>query len=135
MGQKFINPFNKFLKDDDSTQSYKNGGILVVPLLYYTPDTRLAAGAMGVYYFHLGVEDENHHLTRLSYIKLLADYTQNRQLDIWSSWNVFTNEEKYLLKGELRFRDFPDRFYGIGNNTSKSQEERFEYNLFSLKML
>jgi hemolysin activation/secretion protein len=111
-------------------------GLFIVPLIYYTPDTRGAIGAAGVYYFNLGKDDEDAlRPTRLSYAKLLADYTQNRQLDIWTSWSVFTNKEKYLFKGELRYRNFPDRYYSIGNNTSLDQEEYYAYDLFHFKIL
>ncbi len=129
-GQLILNPFKPLA--EDTLPKAKREGLLLLPLLYYTPDTRFAAGAMGVYYFHLGADNS---ATRLSYIKLLADYTQNKQLDLWSSWNVFTEGERYLFKGELRFRNFPDRFYGIGNNSLKENEERFEYKLFSMKFL
>lgn len=130
--QSNINLLTLFKKQNDTTLHTKKGGVLLVPLLYYTPDTRFAAGAMGVYYFHTGKEREK---TRLSYVKLLADYTQNKQLDVWNSWNIFTNQEKYYFKGELRYRNFPDRFYGIGNNTPKQTEERLVYDLFAVKFL
>jgi hypothetical protein len=129
--QLFLNPF-KPLAEDSAQTAHQKEGILLVPLLYYTPDTRLAAGAMGVYYFHTGSDEKE---TRLSFVKLLADYTQNKQVDVWSSWNVFTEGEKYLFKGELRYRNFPDRFFGIGNNTVAEQEELFSYDLLSLKFL
>lgn len=89
---------------------------------------------VGVYYFNTGKEDAEHS-TRLSYAKLLGDYTQNKQLDFWSSWNIFTNEERFLFKGEVRYRNFPDKFYGIGNNTPESQKEFYEYDLFKFKLL
>lgn len=115
------------------TISEEKNGIFVLPLLYYTPDTRWAAGAAGVYYFKFKPKTESEEKTRMSYLQFLADYTQNRQLDLWATWNIFTRNENYLFKGDIRFRDFPDRFYGIGNNTSKSQEEKYSYNLFVLK--
>lgn len=121
----------KFWKEDSIP---KKDGLFLFPLLYYTPDTRFAAGAVGVYYFNTAKEKSDKD-TRLSFVKLLADYTQNRQLDLWSSWNIFTDQEKYLFKGEVRYRNFPDRFYGIGNNTSLSQEEFYAYDLFSFKLL
>jgi outer membrane protein assembly factor BamA len=112
-------------------------GIFVLPLLYYTPDTRWAAGAMTVYYFRYGKDTsmEESNDTRLSYIKALADYTQNKQVDLWSSWNIFTHHESYLFKGELRFRNFPDRFYGVGNQTNKEDVELYSYDFVSLKIL
>ena len=110
-------------------------GFFILPLLYYTPDTRWAAGAAGVYYFKLSPKGVNEYETRVSNIQFLADYTQNRQLDVWGQWNVFTQNENYLLKGEFRYRNFPDRFYGIGNASLKTDEERYEYNLLSFKSL
>lgn len=110
-------------------------GIALVPLLYYTPDTRFAFGASMVYYFSLPARDDNEKSTRLSYIQTLADYTQNNQFDFWTTWNVFTHNENYLLKGELRYRNFPDRFYGVGNATSESAMERYSFDLMSVKFL
>ena len=114
----------------------KKDGIFLFPLLYYTPDTRFAAGAVGVYYFNTAKKlSESDDPTRLSFVKLLADYTQNRQLDVWSAWNIFTDQEKFLFKGELRYRNFPDRYYGIGNSTTVAQEEFYSFDLLKLKLL
>lgn len=126
--------FLGFRSLNDTIDDVKKG-FFVLPLLYYTPDTRWAAGAAGVYYFKLSAKGENEHETRVSNIQFLADYTQNRQLDVWGQWNVFTQNENYLLKGEFRYRNFPDRFYGIGNASLKTGEERYEYNLLSFKSL
>jgi hypothetical protein len=119
----------------NDTVSTEKNGLFLLPLLYYTPDTRWAAGAAGVYYFKIPSKVINEKETRVSNVQFLADYTQNKQLDIWGQWNIFTRNENYLYKGELRYRNFPDRFYGIGNNTLKENEEKYEYNLFSFKTL
>mgnify|MGYP005853922275 FL=1 len=120
----------------------KSTGFFKMPLLYFSPDTRLAFGGFGVYYFKLKSKREGKEpdtfeesSTRLSYVKLLADYTQNRQLDVWASWNIFLKDESYLGKGEFRYRIFPDRFYGIGNRSEEEDVEKFQYNLFSIKLL
>jgi hypothetical protein len=117
------------------TDTTKKEGFAVIPLFYYTPDTRFALGAAGVYYFRAKSTREGVPEPRLSYVQLLGDYTQNRQLDVWGLWSVFTNDEDYLLRGEVRFRNFPDRYYGVGNNTSEAQMERYSYDLFSFKAL
>jgi hypothetical protein len=80
------------LNDTVKTESEGN---FFLPLLYYTPDTRWAAGAAGVHYFKLEAKDSTGLPTRTSNIQLLADYTQNRQADLWASWNVFTRNENY----------------------------------------
>lgn len=117
------------------TVSVEKSGFFILPLLYYTPDTRWAFGGAGVYYFKVPPKYDYEKLTRVSYVQFLADYTQNKQLDLWGVWNIFTRNENYLFKGELRYRDFPDRFYGIGNDTPFSLEEKYSYNLVSIKNL
>lgn len=126
--------FLGFTPMDDTTYIDKNGFFLL-PLLYYTPDTRWAVGGAGVYYFKIPPRYDYEQITRVSYVQFLADYTQNRQLDVWGIWNIFSRNEDFLFKGELRYRNFPDRFYGIGNNTSKENEEKYAYNLVSVKSL
>lgn len=117
------------------TVASEREGLAFLPLIYYTPDTRWAAGAAGVYFFKVAPKDSSDKETRISFNKFLADYTQNKQLDVWNEWNIFTRNENYLWKGELRYRDFPDRFYGIGNNSFQEDEERYQYSLVSFKNL
>jgi hypothetical protein len=112
-------------------QPKEKGGLLILPLLYSTPDTRLAYGAVGFYYFRIGDDEDKN---RLSYIKLLTDYTQNRQLDIWGSWNVFLKDESWLLRGEARYRNFPDRFYGIGNQSPANNPELYSYDIINARL-
>lgn len=119
----------------NDTVSTEKTGFALIPLLYYTPDTRFAFGASGVYYFSLKAKRPDQRDARLSYVQFLADYTQNNQLDIWGLWNIFTRNEDYLIKGELRYRNFPDRFYGIGNATGRDQVEYYSYDLKSFKYL
>lgn len=121
-----------FLKKDTVS---KSEGFFLFPLLYYTPDTRFAAGLVGVYYFNTGDKSNLDDHTRLSYVKLLGDYTQNKQLDFWSSWNIFSKNETYLFKGEVRYRNFPDRFYGIGNRSLESNVEFYSHDFFKFKIL
>lgn len=132
-GQDWLRWFG--IRPMHDTISTEKSGFAVLPLFYYTPDTRFAFGAAGVYYFSIKARRPDEKDARLSYIQFLADYTQNRQLDVWGLWNIFTRNEDYLIKGELRYRNFPDRFYGIGNATSRDDAEYYSYDLKSLKYL
>lgn len=117
----------------DDTVGVHKDGLFFTPILYYSPDTRWGFGGAGVYAFHMKDKLDPTDITRASYIQFLADYTMNRQTDIWAYWSVFTRKERYYLKGELRYRNFPDRFYGIGNATTKEDEEFYTYDLISFK--
>jgi len=124
----------KFLGENDSLK--KKDGFFLLPLLYYTPDTRFAYGAAGVYYFNTAkLLRPDDHPTRLSYVRLLGDYTQNQQFDLWANWNVFTDQEQWLFKGDLRYRRFPDSFYGVGNDTKDEDREKYSYDYYSVKAL
>ena len=130
----FDRAIKKFFHEDENIK--EKAGFFFVPLLYYTPDTRFAYGAAGVYYFNTAKNlTENDHPTRLSYVRLLADYTQNKQFDVYSTWNVFTDQEKWLFKGDLRYRNFPDSYYGIGNDSKDEDRERYAYDFYSIKAL
>jgi hypothetical protein len=108
-------------------------GLIPAPVLYYTPDTRLGVGASLLGYFKLRSYNDTTY-TRLSLARLVVDYTMNKQTDQWLNWNVFTREEKLLLRGELRHRIYTDRFYGIGNDTPEDDREIYHYDMLAAKI-
>ena len=108
-------------------------GLIPIPVIYYTPDTRLGVGAAVIGFLRLKSR-YNDTYTRLSTGRILVDYTLNKQTDQQMEWNVFTREEKYLLRGELRHRVYTDRFYGIGNNTPETDEGKYKYSLVGAKL-
>ncbi|WP_162054327.1 BamA/TamA family outer membrane protein [Pontibacter pamirensis] len=108
-------------------------GLIPIPVVYYTPDTRLGLGAAVIGYLRLKSHTDSTY-TRLSTARLLADYTLNKQMDQQLLWEVFTREEKYLLRGELRHRVYTDRFYGIGNNTVIADEGKYAFNFVSARL-
>jgi hypothetical protein len=118
----------------DDTLATEHNGFIFMPVVYFSPDTRLGLGAAGAYIFHLTDQSSIlHQATRTSFIRFSGAYTINKQTDFLSEWGVFTPSERFFLKGDLRFRIFPDRFYGIGNNSASSNLEIYEYKLFNLR--
>jgi len=119
----------------DDTIHQEKTGLMFAPILFYTPDTRWSIGAAGLSAFRLKQKSDSIANTRMSYFKFLGIYTTNKQFDSEMSWNIFTPKERYLVKGEVRFRRFPDRFYGVGNQTSVFNQEQYSYNLFRFNTL
>jgi hypothetical protein len=107
-------------------------GLIPLPVLYYTPDTRLGFGGALIGFFKLQSKQDSTY-TRLSTARIIFDYTLNKQTDQFLEWAIFTREEKYLLRGELRHRVYADRFYGIGNNTPLTDEEKYSFEFVSTK--
>jgi hypothetical protein len=108
-------------------------GIIPAPVLYYTPDTRLGFGASLLGYFSLRSYTDTTY-TRLSLARLVVDYTLNKQTDQWLYWDIFTREERLLLRGELRHRIYTDRFYGIGNTTPEEDREIYHYDMLGAQI-
>ena len=107
-------------------------GIVVVPVAYYSPETRLAAGLGGYYIFRFNKEDS---LTRPSNINLAAIFTQNRQLIFQLPFQLAFQQNKYLLNGEVGYYKFPFEFYGIGNDIDLDQSETYTPNIVRIKGL
>ncbi len=97
------------------------------PIIFYSDETRLAGGA-GVQAVY-ETESEQHSST----IGLIAFYTQNKQYVIQVAPELYFKQGSYKLSGGIAYLHYPDKFYGIGNNTSKDDEEdytsrRFQFN-------
>ena len=110
----------------DSTQVERKLEILPLPVLFYTPETRLGFGGLGTGLFNLGSSQD----TRISNVQVLAAYTINQQVIAQARNNIFTKGEGYNFFGQLSFFDFPIFYYGIGNDSQSENEEDLDYKVF-----
>jgi hypothetical protein len=108
-------------------------GIIPSPVVYYTPNTEFAFGASLTGYLKLRSKSDT-IATRLSTARFFTDFTTNKQMQQLLAWNIFTRNEKLLLRGEINHRIFRDRFFGIGNDTPDEAEEVFRYSFVSVRL-
>lgn len=106
---------------EEAAEKEKTSGLAFLPVMYYTPETKLAFGAGGLYYFRL---PKDKAVSRPSNIAFVGVYTQRKQT------SVEINPDFYLRNGlhiqtEVQYSDFPDQFYGIGNATTEEMEEPY----------
>lgn len=118
---------------DTTSRSQTVKGVIPAPVVYYTPNTEFAVGVNFIGYLKLKSKTDTTY-TRLSTARLFADYTWNKQTHQWLYWNIFTRDESFLLRGELRHRIYRDSFYGIGNVSQDENEEIFWYNYVSARI-
>jgi len=102
--------------------------VFAFPAVIYSPETTLAFGGAGNYYFKLGHDST----TRTSYVQALGLYTLRHQAVFGMESVVFFHNEKYLLKTRASASHFPDRFWGLGNN-SGNNFERYTIGQFFLQ--
>lgn len=114
--------------------SLKKVSVFPIPLLYYTPETRLSFGAGVNFTFKVKPNLQ----TNPSQVLGGFAYTQNKQLLLYSQFNIFSAENKFFIKGEVGYYRFNYFFWGIGNRAN--QEELFfvdfpRVQLFTMKKM
>ena len=107
------------------------GGFVVTPVVYYTPETRIAFGIVGIHYFRLGRRDPK---SRLSHYRFNFIRTQNKQSIAQVDYELYLAGGKFLFDGMAKYWLFPDRFYGIGNRNSEADRENFTSRNWRLQM-
>lgn len=118
-----------FGKDVDST---KRGRALVLPIAYYTPETKWAFGGGGICYYNFG---KSRKTTRPSSFYFYGVYTTQNQVLFHLPFHVFTPNDDVYIFGQLAYFNFPIDYYGIGNGidfeTHQPLQQRFSRQRFS----
>jgi hypothetical protein len=71
-----------------------------IPFAFYTPETKLAFGAMVITSFKLSNQIDN----RPSTVTALAFYTLNNQYEFSLSPEIYFNNDKHLAASDLKLR-------------------------------
>jgi hypothetical protein len=106
------------------------GGVVVAPVVYYTPETRIAWGVVGIHYFRLAGSKP---ASRLSHYRFNLIRTQNRQSVAQLDYELYLGG-RFLLDGVIKYSYYPDRFYGIGNRTAEEEREDFTSSAWKLHL-
>jgi len=117
-------------KAREPAKSFKPHAIFL-PVVYYTPETRLALGAGGVLNYRLGLNKEK---TRPSSLWILFVYTMNSQIQASLKPEIYLPGNAFVLNASLKYELFPQRFYGIGNDVSASRAEVYTPETKSLQL-
>src|SRR5262245_45084546 len=84
-----------------------------VPILFYSPENQFGfgAGVMTTWQMPRAFPD------RPSSIIGYGIYTTRRQTIAGAAYELRFHEDRHVWLQEFRFIDWPDRFYGFGNDT------------------
>ena len=93
--------------------------LVALPYAFYTPETGFALGVGSIYSFRAaGSTPED----RPSNAKCSATYTQEKQTILAVVPELYFGDEDYYLNGFYAYYKYPDKFWGIGNDTSDDAE-------------
>ncbi len=100
------------------------GKVVLAPVVIFSPETNFGAGVGAKYLFKSrGSGNE----TRTSNMPVSAIYTIENQFILFSGFEIFSNQEKWMLTGNAILKDFPQLYYGVGRDTPESNEEEFSF--------
>jgi outer membrane protein assembly factor BamA len=103
----------------------QKSSLIPVPVIYYSPETRLGAGAAVLYAFRLRGQSAK---VRPSQVQIGAGYTQEKQLLVYMPFQAFLSDGRWQVYGELGYYQYVYQFFGIGNETFTTDEESYDAN-------
>jgi hypothetical protein len=107
----------------------KNVNLMLVPIVFFSPETNFAFGVGGQMFFKT---KKNTSQELNSNMLVSAIYTLNKQLVIEAQPQIYFVNENYYLDAKFRYKQFPNLFWGIGPNTPASAEEDYNQTEISL---
>ncbi|SHJ84102.1 Surface antigen [Hymenobacter daecheongensis DSM 21074] len=110
---------------DDDPRRDKRPSFIPVPIAFYQQETGFAGGVAILPVWRFGQDTA----VRKSNARLIGWISEKKQTTLQLTHNIFTPEEKFFLSGELSYYDLAFKYYGIGNETRKSDEVTIKYPL------
>ncbi len=105
--------------DSSAPPDTSHWGVVALPILFYTPETRIGAGAMAVLHHRSGGDPD----ARPSTLTPVLLYTQEGQVVAQFGGELSGAGNRWAIEGAFGFRDFPTRFWGVGSDTPDADEE------------
>lgn len=102
----------------------------IFPAVSYAPETSLQFGAAAIWV--LKSKDHGVDFERQSTISPFVLYTLKNQIISAFNLNLFTKKGN-LLEGSLRYYDFPDSYFGLGNNNDPDISEQYRNQYYQIE--
>ncbi len=107
--------------------SVKKGQILVFPVVTRSIETSWSFGVAGTSTFRMYKQDT---VSRTSNIQAILLYSLKKQLITAINGTQYFKNEKFILNEQFSYSSFPDKFWGLGNNTPDEAEEPYHFKQF-----
>ena len=98
---------------NDSSNSKKRTSFNGYPYVFYTPESKFAAGAGGIFIFYGGREKD----LKPSKIGFGGYYSTNKQYKISISPNLYFLDNKLYIELPTSYGYFINKYWGIGDDT------------------
>ena len=112
---------------DDSLPKGVSSRFLNFPFLVRSPETSWGVGGASAFFFKA---KKNETKLRTSDINLIALYTLQKQTVIVLGSTVFFAGEDEVFRFQSSFSNYPDKTWGLGNNTPENAKEDYALKQF-----
>ncbi|HTJ48821.1 MAG TPA: BamA/TamA family outer membrane protein [Cyclobacteriaceae bacterium] len=106
---------------------HKDSGIVFLPAVIRSPETKWGFGAASSVTFKLRSSDSQ---TRTSSVQALGLYTTRKQSILGLESTVYFPREDLIFRLHSSYTYFPDKFWGLGNHTDRRKPIPFAYKQF-----
>ena len=96
------------------------------PIAYYTPETGVAVGALGITTWNW---KQDSLFAKKSSITLGFAYTSRKQILFYLPFALFFKNDTYRLNGELGFYEYVYFYSGIGNVLGKMEDKQEQFDI------
>lgn len=127
LSQNVIENVYKEVPNTVKKDSTKRTSFSAYPYVFYTPESQFAGGAGGIYIFYTGQEEN----LKPSKIGFGGYYSTNKQYKLSVSPNLYFFENKLYIEAPTSFGFFVNKFWGIGDNSPKSETASFSMESFT----
>lgn len=103
----------------------KNLRVTPLPVVYYSPETRLGFGALIATNFE--TDKIRGGETRSSYTQTYFLYTINKQYDIGTMGRIYFPENKSIFYGKVNYMYFPEYYYGVATEQPTVKKDTIQY--------
>lgn len=115
----FLTGFSTVMAQDSSSHRQK---LVVFPAMTRSIETSWAFGGAASYTFRASPKDTG---SRTSSIQLGTLYSLRKQLVSSIKGTQYLRNEHWIFNEQVSFSSFPDKFWGLGKNTTDNSEEDY----------
>lgn len=110
----------------DSLKKSKRLRFTPLPVIYYSPETRLGFGALVAANFETTKTPDS--VTLGSYAQTYFLYTLNKQYDWGTQFRIYGPLNNYIFSARINYTFFPEYYWGISTEDPKSNKDTIAYN-------
>ncbi len=108
----------------------KNGSTIVIPVLFYSPETRWGGGVGGIVTFWPGGRGPGRRPSSVSFI---GTVTQNKQFELSVKPELYLAGDSLIVTGNLSWKKTPSKFFGVGNDAPAAGADAFTPRVLSFE--